>query len=112
METTALISRYQVDLYRGSHRKLEEIAIAFTGSPKKSREDDKVLLLSDPVSHQTFFFEFRSADIVYAEEVPNLSMPDGSMVSMIRLWVRKGAKALKIEPIHVQDTSADLHEFF
>jgi len=112
METTTLISRYQIDLYRGSHRKLEEIAIAFTGSPKKSRDKDKVLLVNDPISQHTFFYEFRSQDIVYAEEASNLSMPDGSTVSMVRLWIKKGATALKIEPIHVQDTSANLSDFF
>ena len=112
METTTLISRYQVEIYRGSHRRLEEVAIAFTGSPKKTRDADKVLLVADPMSQQTFFYEFRSGDIIYAEEAPTLSLPDGSTVSMVRLWIKKGSTALKIEPIHVQDTSANLQDFF
>jgi len=112
METTVLISRYQVDLYRGSPRRLEEIAVAFTGSPKKSRDEDKVVLLNDPLSSQTFFYEFRASDIIYAEEASNLSMPDGSAVSMVRVWIKKGSTGLKIEPFHVQDTSANLKEFF
>jgi len=112
METTTLIARYQVEPYRGSARKLEEIAVSFSGAPKQSRNEDKVVLVNDPLSLQTFFYEFRASDIVYAEEIPSISTADGSTVSMIRLWVKKGATALRIEPFHVQDTSGNLHEFF
>jgi hypothetical protein len=31
---------------------------------------------------------------------------------MVRLWVRKGATALKIEAFHVQDTAAGLSGFY
>jgi len=40
-----------------------------------------------------------------------LLLPDGSTASMVRLWVRKGATALKIEAFHVQDTAAGLSGF-
>ena len=41
-----------------------------------------------------------------------LALPDGSTASMVRLWVRKGSTALKIEPFHVQDTAGGLGDYF
>ena len=112
MESTTLISRYQIEPYRGSAKKLEEIAVSFAGSPRSSQDSEKVLLLSDPFSRQAFFYEFRANEIVYAEEIPSPALPDGSTVSMVRLWVKKGATALKIEPFVVQDTAHSLKHFF
>ena len=111
-ETDSLISRYPIEPYRGGHKKLEGIAVAFAGSPRGRGDTDKVLLLADPLSHQSFFYEFRAVDVVYVEEAPNLSLPDGSTISMVRIWVKKGSIALKIEPFSIQDTSQSLRDFF
>lgn len=112
MENHSLMARYQIEPYRGTLKKLQEIAIAFSGSPQGQRDPEKVVLQADPLSQQTMFYEFRSQDIVYVEETSGISMPDGSMVSMVRIWVRKGTTALKIEPFHVQDTSSGAKDFF
>lgn len=112
MESQALISRYQIQPYRGGQEKLNEVAIAFTGAPRQSNHSGKVILLNDPASRQSFFYEFRSEDIVYAEEATTLSLPDGSSVSMVTLWIKKGSTALKIEPFHVEDTAQGLTGFF
>ncbi len=112
METQSLMSHYQIEPYRGSVKKLQQIAVAFTGSPQASRDAEKVLLLSDPLSQHAFFYEFRASDIIYVEECPSPAMPDGSAVSMIRVWIKKGTTALKIVPFHVQDTSSTIREFF
>ena len=109
--TDALMTRHQIAPYRGSPERLRQIAVAFTGSLRYSGDADKVLLLSDPLSQQAFFYEFRAADVLYGEEQPSVSMPDGSTVAMVRIWVRKGADALKIVPFHVQDTSAILQQW-
>jgi len=112
MESQALISRYQILPYRGGAEKLNEVAVAFTGAPRQSNHSGKVVLLNDPISRQSFFYEFRSEDIVYAEEGATLSHPDGSIVTTVILWVKKDATALKIEPFHVQDTAQGLTGFF
>jgi hypothetical protein len=112
MESMTVIAHYQIEPYRGSHEKLRQIAVRFTGSPHSSQSPGKVLLLNDPGSQHAFFYEFRAEDILYAEEAPTLALPDGSSASMVRLWVRKGVTALKIESFHVQDTTAGLAEFF
>lgn len=108
----SIISRYQVERYRGDTQKLDQIAVSFTGSIGNSHDPERVLLINDPFSQQSFFYEFRSADILYAEEQPSLSMPDGSTLTMARLWVKKGATALRIEPFHVHDTAHRLKGFF
>lgn len=112
MEAVTIIERYQVEPYRGSYEKLRQIAVMFTGSPHSGAGPGKVLLLNDPGSQQAFFYEFRAEDIVYAEEAPTLALPDGNSAAMVRLWVRKGATALKIESFHVQDTAGGLSHFF
>ncbi len=112
MEITVLIDQFQVEPYRGGPDKLRHVAVCFTGSPHSSSDSGKILLLNDPASQQAFFYEFRSADIVYAEEAPSLVQGDGSTLAMVRLWIRKGTTALKIVPFHVQDTGAGLRDFF
>ena len=111
MESAALIAQYQVEPYRGSYEKLRNTAVLFTGSPRSSTNAGRILLLNDPASQHSFFYEFRAEDIVYAEEAANLSLPDGTTASRVRLWVKKGATALKIEPFHVQDTAGSLTDF-
>ncbi|HUJ73421.1 MAG TPA: inorganic pyrophosphatase Ppa [bacterium] len=110
MEQMTLIARYQVEPYRASLDKLRQIAVSFTGSPRSHSDPGKVLLLNDPASQQAFFYEFRSADVLYAEEAPSLALEDGSTVSMVRLWVKKGATALRIIPFYVQDTARGLRD--
>ena len=111
MEAPALISRYQVGPYKGGNKKLDQVAIAFQGSPRPSGDQDKVLLLSDPLSRQAMLYEFRSADIVYAEEVPSISMPNGTAMAMVRLWIKRGSTGLKIVPFVVEDTSINLSQY-
>ncbi len=111
METESLIAQYQIEPYRGSYEKLRLIAVMFTGSPRTSNTPGRILLLNDPGSQHSFCYEIRASDIVYAEEAPNLALPDGTTASRVRLWVKKGATALKIEPFHVQDTAGSLEDF-
>lgn len=112
METMTLIARYAaIEPYRGSPDKLRHVAVAFTGSPRGNADPGQVLLISDPFSQQAFVYEFRAMDVVYVEEAPSVALGDGTMVAMIRLWVRKGATALKLVPFHVQDTAQALRDF-
>ncbi|NIP72344.1 MAG: hypothetical protein GWO16_04640, partial [Gammaproteobacteria bacterium] len=78
MEPHSLIAQYQLEPYRGSYDKLQQIAVMFTGTPRATGDPGKVLLLNDPGSRHSFYYEFRTEDIVYAEEGATLSLPDGS----------------------------------
>lgn len=107
-EARALITHYAMSPYRNSVEQLRRQAVLFTGSPHTRRESGRLLLLSDPASEQAFFYEFDPQDILHVEEGTNLSLPDGSPVTMVRLWVKKGAVGLRIEAFTVQDLRTGL----
>ena len=112
-ESLELIERYQIEPFRSGPERLRQLAVAFTGAPRKhSRDPERILLVIDPFSQHGFVYEFRAADLVYAEGLPSLAMSDGSTVSMARLWVRKGSKALKLEAFQVEDTAQHLEHLW
>jgi inorganic pyrophosphatase len=79
--------------------------VAFTGSPRKHPYDrQKLVLIADPFSTHTTLFEFRVADVAHVEELPSLFPEEGEGVTMVRLWIRKGAVGLRYEPFVVEDT--------
>ena len=80
--------------------------VAFTGSPQKHPLDkNKVILIVDPFSTQTFYYEFNTADVQGIEELPSLVTMEGESVNMVRLWVRKGSIGVKSVPFVVEDTT-------
>jgi inorganic pyrophosphatase len=80
--------------------------VAFTGAPRKHPNDDeKIVLIVDPFSAQTFFYEFKSSDIEGVEVLPSLATLEGESITMARLWVKKGCIAIKSIPFVVEDTS-------
>jgi inorganic pyrophosphatase len=79
--------------------------VSFSGSPRKHPYDPaKVVLVADPYSTNTFYFEFRSEDISYVEELPNLVSAEGEAVTMVRIWVKKTSIGLRCTPFVVEDT--------
>jgi hypothetical protein len=84
--------------------------VAFTGAPRKHPYDEeRLILVSDPFSSQTVFYEFRLQDVVQADELPSLVTEGGESVPIVRLWVKKGALGLRYEPFVVADTVRDLN---
>jgi hypothetical protein len=84
--------------------------VAFTGAPRKHPYDEeRLILIADPFSSQTVFYEFRLQDVVQADELPNLVTESGESLPMVRLWVKKGALGLRYEPFVVADTVRDLN---
>ena len=81
--------------------------IAFSGSPrKKSNDPQKIILLADPFSTNTFYYEFNTKDISYAEELPNLTSPSGGTITMVRIWVKKRSIGIRSFPFMVTDTES------
>ena len=80
-------------------------SVSFAGSPRKHPTDPGCLLLvTDPFSQHTSYYEFKSDDIVFAEEMATLVTPEGETVNMVRIWVRKGCIGLHCTPFMVEDT--------
>jgi inorganic pyrophosphatase len=76
--------------------------IPFSGSPRKHPHDPaRVILIADPFSDNTFYYEFRAKDIVFAEDLSNITTLAGESVSMVRIWVKKQSIAVRSTPFIV-----------
>lgn len=86
-------------------KKLKNTHVAFSGSPQKHPYDsEKIILVSDPFSSNTFYFEFNKDDISYVEELPNLVNVDGEVMTLARIWVKKMSVGVRCTPFLVEDT--------
>ena len=97
------IQRYKkpksIKLLRQSH-------VAFSGSPRKHPYDtDRVILITDPYSSVTSYYEFKTKDISYVEELVNLVDINGETVPMVRIWVKKKSVAARTSLFVVDDTT-------
>jgi hypothetical protein len=78
--------------------------VVFSGSPRKKPNDSgKIILVADPFSTNTFYYEFNTEDISYAEELPNLTSPSGETITMARIWVKKMSMGIRFFPFRVDD---------
>jgi hypothetical protein len=68
-------------------------------------EPEKVILIPDPFSTHTFYYEFEAEDISYVEELPSLVDIEGKTISMARIWVEKKSIGLRCSPFVVEDTA-------
>ena len=86
---------------------LRQTHVPFSGSPRKHPYDSKkVILIADPFSTSTFYYEFSVDDVSYVEELPNLTNLDGDTITMVRVWIKKMSIALRCSPFIVEDIAA------
>ena len=100
--------KFEVQVYKKpkSIKLLQQTHIAFTGSPRKHPYDSlRVILITDPYSKVTSYYEFKIADISYVEEMVNLVDIDGETVPMARIWVKKKSIGARASLFVVDDTS-------
>ena len=71
-----------------------------------------VLLLTRPLEHDGVIYEFRQADIIHAEQMPTQTLPDGSSLGMAKIWLAKGAIAMRMQPIRVGEDTPETEEDF
>ena len=85
--------------------RLSNTHVPFTGAPQKHPYDPgKIILVADPFSTNTFYYEFRADDIVYAEGLSNLVTIEGEVVAIARVWIKKRSIAIRCTPFIVEDT--------
>ncbi len=83
-----------------------EECVSFTGSPIKHPYDaEKFILICDPLSEQTAFFEFNKSDVAMIENLSSLLSEHGEGIHISRIWIKKGVVALRYEPFIVGKTS-------
>ena len=88
--------------YAGGHPK---DAIPFAGYPRQHpSEKNKLILVYDPLGKNPTVVEFKLEDVVSIEEVPSAVTEAGEGIPLIKLWMRKGAHGVILEPFEVQST--------
>jgi hypothetical protein len=100
--------KFEIQVYKKPKnlKLLKETHISFTGSPRKHPYDpNRVILITDPYSKITSYYEFKTADISYVEEIMNLVDTDGDTVPMARIWVRKKSIGARSSLFIVDDTT-------
>ena len=84
---------------------LEKESTPFCGALRPHNNPNMILLLTSPLESRSEVFEFRSEDIAYAEEMSSLSKPNGVTVEQVRLWVKNGSPAMRMEPVRIGNDS-------
>jgi len=91
---------YEITRYKSEN--FEKHCIPFSGTPKKHPYDpEKLLLIQNPFSDHTIFFEFKLKDIEHADDLPSIVTEEGESLSMVKIWVKKGSFGLKYYPFEV-----------
>ncbi|MBL4823807.1 MAG: hypothetical protein MK515_08520 [SAR324 cluster bacterium] len=92
---------YEIQKRSGRSKTLEQESTPFCGALRPHYNPKMLLLLSSPLESRGDVLEFRSEDIIYAEELSSITKPNGVTVERVRLWVRNGSPAMRMEPILV-----------
>jgi hypothetical protein len=78
--------------------------IPFTGYPRQHpSEKNKLILVYDPLGPHPVVLEFKIDDVLFLEEVHSAVTETGEGIPLIKLWVRKGAHGVILEPFEVDE---------
>ena len=79
--------------------------IPFTGYPQQHpAEKNKLILVNDPLGKNPAVLEFKIDDILYVEDIPQAVTENGEGIPLVRLWIRKGARGMLLEPFEVDES--------
>lgn len=98
--------KFEIQAYQRPRnlKELRKTHIPFSGSPLKHPYDpEKVILVADPYGSHTFYYEFKTSDISYVEELPSIVNLNGETVTMVRIWVKKMGVGILCSPFLVED---------
>ena len=99
--------KFEIQAYKRPRniKDLIKTHVPFSGAPQRHPyESDKVILIPDPFSTHTFYYEFQTEDISFIEELPSLVDIEGKTISMARIWVEKRSIGLRCSPFVVEET--------
>jgi len=78
------------------------IHVPYSGSPRKHPHDKtRFILVADPFTDNTFYYEFQIKDVACAEELPSMTSLKGESIHMVRIWVKKKSIAIHSTPFIV-----------
>ena len=101
------MKKFEIEAYEKpkSVKELRKTHVSFSGSPLKHPYDpNKVILLIDPYSTNTSYYEFRNQDISFVEELPSIVDTEGKTVTMVRVWVKKTSVGMLCSLFLVDET--------
>jgi hypothetical protein len=79
--------------------------VAFIGYPQKHPTDNsKLILVNDPFGETPAVLEFKLDDILFVEDIPQAVNEKGEGIPLAKLWIRRGAHGMLLEPFEVNDT--------
>ena len=103
---TEIKDKFEIQAYAKAGNVDRKAHLPFSGSPRKHPHDpDRIILVADPFTPSTFYYEFRIKDIGFAEELPSITNMEGESVPMARIWVRKKSVGIRSTPFLVEDLS-------
>jgi hypothetical protein len=78
--------------------------VLFSGYPRQSPADkNKLILVYEPLGQSPAVLEFMLEDVLYVEELHSAVTEAGEGLPLVRLWVRRGAHGVLMEPFEVDD---------
>jgi len=107
-----ITSARALEKYSNRNRLMRE-AVPYVGQAKQSTsEPNKIFLRLNPLTSNGTLLEFKSQDVVVAENVETVSDKNGEAFQIVKIWVRIGSIGIKLEPFSVQDYSDVLGKGF
>ena len=80
--------------------------VPFTGYPQQHPADkNKLILIHDPLGSTPAILEFKLDDILFVEELSQAVTEKGEGIPMIKLWMKKGAHGVLLEPFDVDESA-------
>jgi len=77
--------------------------VPFKGFPRvHPSEKNKLILVKDPLGNEPVVLEFKLDDILFVEEIPSAVTESGEGVPLVKLWIKRGAVGVKLEPFEVK----------
>jgi len=80
-------------------------SVPFVGYPQQHpTEKNKLILVYDPLGEAPTILEFKLEDILYVEDEPQAVTEQGEGVPITKLWIRRGAHGMILEPFEVDES--------
>ena len=98
--------KFEIQAFKKSKdfKSLEKTHVPFSGSPQRHLYDaEKIILITDPFSGNTIYYEFETKDIDYMDELSKVVDIRGNTITMVRIWMKKLSIGIRCAPFLIED---------